>query len=661
MTSPINDKTVLGESSSNSNTGGDKQELDEHITIEVLDERPQSSCTFGDKHEPDNRDSSCTFVEKQIPNNRPFSSCTMVEKLNPDERLYAIEGKKDQDEEPHKSHTAEGKQELDEKSSDSPDNGSSSLVDSDSDEESPIPESNVTKVDDQIYYKPTPNRFRVIMTALTFCVFLSSLDQIIILTSIPAISREFGALGDVSWIGTAYLLTMTTCQPLYGKFSDIFGRKSAILFANVLFLAGSAISGWATSMNMLIIGRGVSGVGAGGLIPMAFIIISDMMDMRERSKYIGSITGVHAFSSVVGPLLGGTFVDHATWRWSFWINLPIVTVSIIVLAIFLDIPVPKGSLREKLRRIDYLGAPTLMASVVLFLVPFSWAGSKYEWSNPIIIGMICGGVIFAILFILVEWKIPREPIVPIHLYKIRNLWVTYAMSFFSGMSYFGILFYTPIYFQVVKGESATIGGLEIVPFVVGLAFASVFAGVWANKKGTYLFFIPLGCFIFVVGASLCILFKANSPRIIPIVTFLICGLGMGFLMQTATLAVQAAAKPKYMATVTALVPFMRSLGQVFGISVLGAIFNNKLTSSLESAFPGDPSISIVAQNYDYIATYPPVEIAQIFNCFVSALHYAFYSCSAFCAVAFILSLFLKHKILRNKSDLSNFAQTPDIA
>ncbi|KAF8967405.1 hypothetical protein BGZ46_000173 [Entomortierella lignicola] len=605
MTSPINDKTVLGESSSNSNTGGDKQELDEHITIEVLDERPQSSCTFGDKHGPVNRDSSCTFVEEQIPDNRPFSSCTMVEKLNPDERLYAIGEKKDQDEEPHKSHTAEGKQELDEKSSDSPDN-------SDSDEESPTPESNVTKVDDQIYYKPTPNRFKIIMIA-------------------------------------------------YGKFSDIFGRKSAILFANVLFLAGSAISGWATSMNMLIIGRGVSGVGAGGLIPMAFIIISDMMDMRERSKYIGSITGVHAFSSVVGPLLGGTFVDHATWRWSFWINLPIVTVSIIVLAAFLDIPVPKGSLREKLRRIDYLGAPTLMASVVLFLVPFSWAGSKYEWSNPIIIGMICGGVIFAILFILVEWKIPREPIVPIHLYKIRNLWVTYAMSFFSGMSYFGIIFYTPIYFQVVKGESATIGGLEIVPFVVGLAFASVFAGIWANKKGTYLFFIPLGCFIFVVGASLCILFKANSPRIIPIVTFLICGLGMGFLMQTATLAVQAAAKPKYMATVTALVPFMRSLGQVFGISVLGAIFNNKLTSSLESTFPGDPSISIVAQNYDYIATYPPVEIAQIFNCFVSALHYAFYSCSAFCAVAFILSLFLKHKILRNKSDLSNFAQTPDIA
>ncbi|KAF9347798.1 hypothetical protein BGX26_000749 [Mortierella sp. AD094] len=390
---------------------------------------------------------------------------------------------------------------------------------------------------------------------------------------------------------------------VYGKFSDIFGRKSAILFANILFLAGSAVSGWATSMNMLIIGRGVAGIGAGGLIPMAFIIISDMLDMRERSKYIGSVSGVHAFSSVIGPLLGGTFVDHATWRWSFWINLPIVSLSTLVLSIILNLPTPKGSLKEKLCRIDYFGTPTLMSAVILLLLALSWAGSKYEWTDGIIIGMISAGVALAVIFILIEWKIPKEPIVPIYLYKTRNLWATYAVSFFSGMSYFGILFYTPIYFQVVKGESATTGGLGIVPFIGGLALAAVFSGVWANKKGTYLFFLPLGSIIFTTGIALCILFKIDSPRILPIISFLICGIGMGFLMQTSTLAVQAAAEPKYMAMVTALVQFMRSLGQ-----------DN-----------------------------------------------AFYGCTAFCVLAFISSCFIQHKKLRNNSSQSDIAATVEIA
>ncbi|KAF9203315.1 hypothetical protein BGZ49_006544 [Haplosporangium sp. Z 27] len=507
-------------------------------------------------------------------------------------------------------------------------------------------------VEEVIYYKPSRTKFILIVMAL---------DQFIVLTSIPAITREFNSLADISWIGNAYLLTLTTCQPLYGKFSDIFGRKSVILFANFLFLAGSAISGWATSMNMLIAGRAVAGVGAGGLIPMAFIVISDMMDIRERSKYIGSITGVHAFSSVIGPLLGGTFVDHATWRWSFWINLPIVSILIIVLASILNIPVPKVSLQAKLRRIDYFGALTLVASVFLLLLALSWAGSKYAWSDPIIIGMICAGVVIGIIFIIIEWKISNEPIVPLHLYKIRNLWVTYAVSFFTGMSYFGILFYTPIYFQVVKGESAVIGGLGIVPFIVGLALASIFSGVWANRKGTYLFFIPLGCIIFVVGISLCILFKLDSPQILPIMTFIVCGVGMGLLMQTATLAVQAASEPKYMTTVTALVQFMRSLGSVFGICILGVIFNNKLESSLRSTFPGDASILRVAQDYDYIAIYPPEKITQVFEIFVSALHYAFYGCSAFCAIAFIASLFLRHTTLKNNSNQSELENTVDIA
>ncbi|KAF9111363.1 hypothetical protein BGX27_005032 [Mortierella sp. AM989] len=500
---------------------------------------------------------------------------------------------------------------------------------------------------EQIHHKPPPRQFALIMIGLSSCVFLSSLDQIIVATSIPAISRDFSSLHDISWLGTAYLMTSTSCQPLYGKFSDIFGRKALILFANFIFLVGSIISGWSTSMTMLIAGRGVAGIGAGGLIAMVFIIISDMLDMRERSKYIGAISAVNALSSVAGPLLGGVFSDNITWRWSFWINMPIVAISTFFISANLNLPASKGSFKDKIRRMDLLGAPLLMIAVTLILLPLSWGGNKYEWSDGVIIGLLCAGFAVSGIFLLVEWKVPKEPIVPLHLFKIRNLWVTYTSVFFSGMSYFGILFYAPIYFQVVKKESATIGGLEIVPFIFGIVFSSIFSGVWANKKGTFLFFLPLGYFIFAIGSAICLLFKSGSPHFVPVVAFIVCGIGMGFTMQTSMLAVQAAAEPKYMATVTALAQFMRSLGQVFGIAILGTVFNNKLKDSLEHDFPGDTNVMRVTQNYSYTFHFTPDKIVVIYESFVTALHYAFYCCVIFCLISLISSFFLHHKKLEN--------------
>ncbi|KAF9350645.1 hypothetical protein BGX26_011214, partial [Mortierella sp. AD094] len=307
------------------------------------------------------------------------------------------------------------------------------------------------------------------------------------------------------------------------------------------------------------------------------------------------------------------------------------------------------SFEDKLRRVDYFGAPLLTVAVILILLPLSWGGNKYEWSDSLIIGLLCGGFVVALIFILVEWKILKEPIVPLHLYRIRNLWATYASVFFCGMAFFGILFYLPVYFQVVKGESATVGGLETVPFVIGSVFSSIFSGVWANKRGTFAFFPPLGNFIFTVGAALCVLFKVDSHRIISIFILLLSGVGIGFTTQASTLAVQSAVKPEYMATVTTLVQFMRSLGQVFGIAIVGTVFNNKLESSLKETF------------LTTMSSWHPDKIEAIFECFVNALHYAFYFCAAICAMAFISSCFTEHKELKTNASQDKPEATVEMA
>ncbi|KAF9932369.1 hypothetical protein FBU30_008349 [Linnemannia zychae] len=503
-----------------------------------------------------------------------------------------------------------------------------------------------------MFYKPPPRQFLLIMIALGLCVFLASLDQIIVSTIIPAITREYNSLSDISWIGTAYMMTATAFQPLYGKISDIFGRKSTVLFANAVFLAGSAISGWANSMITLIIGRqgGVAGIGAGGLIAMVFIIMSDMLDMRERGKYIGLVSGIFSLSSVLGPLLGGAFADHVTWRWAFWINLPIGAISMIFIALNLSLPTPAGSFSDKIKRVDFYGSFFLLSSVMLLLLPLSWGGNKYDWNSGLVIGLLVAGFVVASIFVVVEWKIPREPILPIHLFKIRNIRATYGSLFFNGMAFFGVIFYVPIYFQVILNESATIGGLETVPFAIGIVITSVGSGIWVLKRGTFAFFPAVGNFVFGVGAALCILFKENTPRVATIFILFLCGLGLGLTFQASTLAVQSAVKPKYMATVTASIQFVRSLGQVFGIAIVGSVFNNKLEESIVSKFPGNSQLLQVMHDYKFIQQLTNIEKMQVYASFVEAIHYAFYCSIAFLVLAFVMSCFIQHRELKTNAN-----------
>lgn len=374
-----------------------------------------------------------------------------------------------------------------------------------------------------------------------------------------------------------------------------------------------------------------------------------MLDMRERGKYIAFIGVIYSFSSVLGPLLGGVFTDHVTWRWSFWINLPFEAIVLVFIYFYLDLPTPKGSFKDKVKRVDFLGSVLLFAAVTLILLPLSWGGNTYSWNSGIVIGLLCAGLTTTVIFVFAEKKIPKEPIVPIHLYKIRNLWSTYGSLFFTGMSFFGILFYIPIYFQVVKNESATIGGFETIPFVVGLSLSAISSGIWVLKRGEYSKFPLIGNIGFTLGSGLCILFARDTHRIVTIAVLFLCGLGMGFTMQASTLAVQAAVDPQYMATVTTSVQFVRSLGQVFGVAVMGSVFNNKLKDTLKTKFPLDDGILRVTQDYSFIYEYTPLEIKSIIDSFAHALHYVFYCSVGFCAMALIMSSFIEYKELKTNA------------
>ncbi|CAG8506507.1 5007_t:CDS:2, partial [Dentiscutata erythropus] len=261
-------------------------------------------------------------------------------------------------------------------------------------------------------YEMAKTELLLVFVGLALAIFLAALDQTIVATALPAIAIEFNAIDQISWVGTAYLLTATGFQPTYGALSDIFGRKYVFLAAIFLFELGSLLCGLSVNMTMLIISRGVAGIGGGGLIGMILIIISEIVSIKDRGKYQGMIGGCFGIASVVGPLLGGAFTDKVTWRWAFFINLPLGVITFFTVVFLLHLPIPTGSLWAKLKLIDWLGSFTLVASTILLLLPLNWAGSTYAWSDPIIIVLLCLGAVGYIIFILIEAKFAEVPIAP---------------------------------------------------------------------------------------------------------------------------------------------------------------------------------------------------------------------------------------------------------
>ncbi|KAG0325618.1 hypothetical protein BGZ99_000387 [Dissophora globulifera] len=493
----------------------------------------------------------------------------------------------------------------------------------------------------------------LLFVGLAMASFLASLDGTIIATALPRIASDFKAQAQMSWVATSYLLTYNAFQPLYGKFSDIFGRKVMILFASVTFMAGSAGAGGASGMTMLIAFRAIQGLGASGLLSIVLIIISDIFPLEERPKYQSIIWSVFGISSIVGPLLGGVFVQQVTWRWCFLINLPLGVVTIASVVLFLHLPFERQELRVQLARIDYFGTAFIIITVICLLLPITWGGTTYAWSSPVIIALFVVAAILIAILIWIESK-ATEAVIPPRLFKNKTVSLLFGVNFLTGMGFLGVIFYSPIYFQVVKGAGATASGLHLLPMVLGLVIASIASGLALAKIRDYRVFIWVGTVMMCIGTGLCQLLDADSGMGQQIGFLLIVGLGIGLILQTCMLAAQAAVEKEDMAVVTALCGFFNSIGGGIGIAMCSALFNNHLASGFAKFSPAVLAVIAqynIAESITAVQDLPPDVKALVVDVYVKTFQFIFLCITPISGCAFLLSLFIRKLRMLDPSEI----------
>lgn len=485
----------------------------------------------------------------------------------------------------------------------------------------------------------TGRRLRFVLGALMLTMLLAALDQTIVSTALPRITSELNGLGQLTWVVTAYLLTSTASTPIWGKISDLYGRKSMLQAAIVIFLIGSALAGAATSMEWLIITRGIQGLGGGGLMVLVMAVIADVIPPRERGRYTGLFGAVFAVSSIAGPLLGGFFVDTLSWRWIFYINLPLGIAAFFVIAAALQVPK-----RRINHTIDYLGAVLMVCGVSLLLLVVEWGGHRYAWLSPTILIMSAATIALLVTFVLVELRV-REPLVPMALFKNRVFGMTSIVGFIVGLAMFGAIIFIPLYLQMVRGETPTAAGLQMVPMMVGMLGASIISGRLISRLGRYKIFPIIGMGIATVSMILLSRLGVDTPYWQLAIAMLLLGIGIGNVMQVLIIAVQNSVHPKDVGVATSGSTFFRSIGGTIGTAVFGAIMTAQLTGRLTADLPASAQqgmdISQLTSAMSTIAALPDQVKAVVLQAFTSSLDMVFLAAAPILAIGFVVALFLK--------------------
>jgi len=490
----------------------------------------------------------------------------------------------------------------------------------------------------------------VIMVALMLAMLLAALDQTIVATALPRIATDLHGLNKLSWVATAYLLTSAISTPLYGKVGDQFGRKKIFQFAIVVFLIGSALCGQARNMDQLVAFRALQGIGAGGLMTLSMTIIGDIVSPRQRGKYLGYFGAVFAISSVAGPLLGGFFTDSLSWRWVFYVNLPLGILALAAIASRLHLPVKRGD-----HKIDYIGAALLTATVVPIILATVWGGVTYPWGSTTILSLVGGGIIAGALFAVWERNQPvAEAILPIRLFKNDIFTVSVILSLLAGIALFATILFIPEYQQVVRGYSAVKSGLLLLPLVLGMLTTLIGTGRLITKWGRYRIFPIIGTAVTGFGIWLFSHLSLQTSQLELSLWMVVVGVGIGSFMQVMTLAVQNAVPRSELGVATGTATFFRSMGSSLGGAVFGAILTNRLAFHLKQLLPNfsgqSASLSksvVTGVTPASINKLPPNVSHDIYEAFVLSFHDMFLLAIPVLGLAFIAALFLRETPLRD--------------
>ncbi|KAI2613388.1 MFS general substrate transporter [Hypoxylon sp. NC1633] len=506
---------------------------------------------------------------------------------------------------------------------------------------------------------PKRSRAKIILTVVSLClaVAVAALDVTIVTTALPTIVSSFGSEAGYTWIGSSFILAHTVSTLIWGAVSDIFGRKPIILIAVIIFFAGSLVCAVVRQIDLFILGRAVQGVGAAGMQTMVYIIICDLFSLRDRGLYLAIISLIWAVASALGPVLGGVFASRLNWRWCFWINLPVSGIVFMVLFVFLNVTTAQTPILSGLKSIDWTGSILIICSTLMVLLGLDFGGTTYPWASPTVICLILFGCIVAACFILNEWKVAQNPILPLRLFSPSSL-AAYGVRFCHAYVFMGIAYYIPLYSQSVLGANALTSGIYLLPFIVSLSLSAAGTGIFIQKTGRYLPLMQVGIVIMLLGIGLFIDLSFRKDLAKLFIFQILGGIGVGMNSEGPVLAAQATAPVKDTAAIAAAMAFTRSISTVISIVIGGVVFRNemagqnvKLVKELGSQLASKFSGQSATINVNDIGTLPDAQQLIVRQAYFGSLRTVWIMYVACAGVAMLLVFLIRpHQLSKDRED-----------